>query len=97
MRGRMHTATIWTRSGGTWVDSDETIRGRLQPLSETIRMNARWPLATHLFIADASPVLDEGTRLDIDSVSYYIHGAQMHDRPGVGHHHQELYIASSEA
>jgi len=98
IRGAMHTATIWTRSGGQWLNSGTTLRGRLQAISAMVHLQGtKWPESTHLFIANPSPVVNEGTKLVIANTNYYVHGTQMAERPGVGAHHQEIYLSKSEA
>ena len=97
MQGLMHTASISARSGGTWVDSGTTWKCRLQPLSPTVKIqNEVLANTTHITIGNPTPVIAVGNQLTISDVIYNVIGSQMHDRPGVGHHHQELWLVKAE-
>lgn len=98
MLGTNRTATIWTRSSGQWVDSGTTWTCRLQPLSPTVAIsNARYAESTHIIIGDPTPIIVEGSKLVIGDEAYYVAGSQMHNKPGTGAHHQEIWAARSEA
>ena len=98
MLGTNRTASIYTRSGGKWVDSGTTWTCRLQPVSPTVSISAaRYVESTHVIIGDPTPVIVEGSKLVIGSESYYVAGSQMHNKPGTGSHHQEVWAARSEA
>lgn len=93
----MHVASIATRSGGTWVDTGITWKCRLQPVSPTDKIEAeQFVHSTHMAVGEPTPVIVNGTQLTIASVNYYVVGIQMQDRPGVGHHHQEVWLAKAE-
>ena len=97
MQGTNRTAAIYTRSGGQWADSGITWRCRLQPLSPTVSISAaRYAESTHLIIGEPTPVIDEGNKLVIGDETYYVAGSQMHNRPGVGNQHQEVWVTRSE-
>ena len=98
MQGTNRVAAIWTRSGGQWVDSGTTWKCRLQPLSPTVVIsNQRYAESTHLAVGDPTPVIVEGSKLAISGESYYVAGVQAHNRPGIGQHHQEIWLTRSEA
>jgi len=98
MQGTNRTATIWTRSGGQWVDSGTTWRCRLQPISPTVSiMQDRYAESTHLMIGEPAPVIVEGSKLVVGEEAYYVAGVQAHNRPGTGQHHQECWCTKSEA
>jgi len=98
MQGTNRTAAIWTRSGGQWVDSGTTWRCRLQPLSPTVTITSdRYAGSTHIIIGEPTPVIAEGYKLVIGEESYYVAGSQMHNKPGTGQHHQEIWATQSEA
>ena len=98
LQGIMHTAHIWTRSGGQWVDSGTTWRCRIQPLSpHTVLHGEQYATSTHLAIGEATPEIELGYKLVIGDYSYFCNGSQQMDRPGVGRHHQEIYVTRSEA
>jgi len=97
IHGTMHTASIYTRTGGTWVDSGTTWVCRLQPLSPTVNLQAeQFAQTTHIAIGEPTPVLSLGYKLVIGGVTYFVNGSQMHDRPGFGNHHQECWLTRSE-
>lgn len=98
MQGTNRVAAIWTRSGGQWVDSGTTLKCRLQPLSPTVAIsNARYAESTHLIIGEPTPIIVEGTKLVIADESYFVAGSQLHNQPGQGSHHQEIWCTRSEA
>ena len=95
--GVMHVAYIWTRVSGAWADSGETWSCRLEPLSPTTVLHGeQFAQTTHIMIGEPTPVIATGNKLVIDGVDYYVNGSQMHDRPGVGNHHQEVYSTRSD-
>lgn len=97
MKGTNRIATIATRVGGQWVDSGETLTCRLQAISPTMKIqNERYYESTHLVIGEPTPVLNEGMRLTISGENYFIAGAQKHNRPGTGEHHQEIWTVRAE-
>ena len=94
MRGTNRTATIYIRSGGGWVAAGTTWTCRVQPLSPTLKIQSeKFMYSTHMAIGKTTPVITEGMRLDIGSDIYYVAGVQMHNRPGVGNHHQEVWLS----
>lgn len=98
MQGTNRTAAIWTRSGGQWVDSGTTLKCRLQPISPTVTITVdRYAGSTHLIIGEPTPIIVEGTKLVIADESYFVAGSQLHNQPGTGSHHQEIWAARSEA
>lgn len=97
MQGTNRVATIHTRDSGGWADSGITWKCRLQPLSPTVTITAdRYAGSTHLVIGEPTPVIDEGNKLVIGDEIYYVAGSQMHNRPGVGNQHQEVWVSRSE-
>ena len=97
MQGTNRTATIWTRSGGQWVDSGTTLKCRLQPLSPTVTITAdRYAGSTHLIIGNPTPIIVEGMKLVIGGEAYFVAGSQLHNKPGTGNHHQEIWASRSE-
>jgi len=98
MLGTNRTASIYTRSGGQWVDSGTTWKCRLQPISPTVSISAaRYMESTHMAVGNPTPIISEGTKLVIDGGAYYVAGSQMHNKPGTGAHHQEVWLTRSEA
>lgn len=98
IQGMMHDAAIWTRSGGQWTDSGATWYCRLQPLSPTTVLHGeQYATSTHLAIGEATPEIRLGMKLVIDTLTYFCNGSQQMERPGVGRHHQEIYVTRSEA
>lgn len=98
LQGTMHTAAIYTRTGGGWVDSGTTWRCRIQPLSPTTVLHGeQFATSTHLAIGEAAPEISLGMKLVIETEAYFCNGSQQMDRPGVGRHHQEIYVTRSEA
>jgi len=98
IRGAMHTAAIYSRlGGGGWTDTGTTLKGRLEPVSATVKWEgSQYPQSTHRYMADPSPVIDMGQMLLIDNVKYFVQGSQMMQKPGVGNHHQEIYVMKEE-
>lgn len=95
--GTMHTATIYTRTGGAWTDSGTTWTCRLQPLSPTTTLQGeQFATTTHIAIGEPTPVMQTGYKLVIAGEAYFINGAQMHDRPGFGAHHQECWLTKAD-
>lgn len=95
--GTMHTATIAARVDGEWTATADTWLCRLQPISPTTFLRgAQYLQTTHMAIGVPTPVIATGMRLTIEGHSYYVNGAQMHDKPGVGDHHQEVYLTRAE-
>lgn len=98
MRGRMHTATIWNRISGEWVESSDIWKCRLQPISAQVNLQkTRYPESTHLAIGGNTPAIQEGMKLVIDDIAYYVKGRQDMQRPGYGAFSQEVYLTQSEA
>jgi len=98
LQGTMHTAIIAERVGGEWVATVDTWTCRLQPLSPTTFLRGNQYLqTTHTAIGEPTPVIEVGMRLTIDEANYYANGSQMHEKPGAGPHHQEVYLVRAEA
>jgi len=98
LQGVMHTAAIYTRASGGWSDSGTTWRCRLQPISPMVKLHGEeYAQSTHLAVGVATPTIAVGYKLVIDGEVYFVHGSQQEDRPGVGRHHQEVYLTRSEA
>jgi len=98
LMGTMHTATIAERVGGEWTAIAATWTCRLQAMSPTTFLRgSQYLQTTHIAIGEPTPVIDVGMRLTIDGVNYYVNGSQMHEKPGVGPHHQEVYLVRAEA
>ena len=95
--GTSRTASIYARVGGAWVASGESWICRLQPLSPTTNLqNEQFAETTHRVIGDPTPIIITGYKLVIDGASYFVNGAQMHDRPGFGSHHQECWLTKAD-
>lgn len=98
MKGLMHSAIIWNRTEGEWVESTDIWRCRLQPISAKINLQkTRYPESTHLAIGDNTPIIQEGMKLVIDEITYYVKGRQDMQRPGYSAFSQEVYLTQSEA
>jgi len=98
VQGTNRTATIYTRSGGGWVDSGETWTCRLQPLSPTVTITAdRYAGSTHIIIGEPTPIITEGMKLVISDEDYFVAGSQLHNQPDFGSHHQEVWATKSES
>ena len=98
MQGTNRVAAIWTRGGGGWVDSGITLKCRLQSISPTVTITAdRYAGSTHLIIGEPTPIIVEGTKLVIAGEDYFVAGSQLHNQPGQGSHHQEIWCTKSEA
>lgn len=97
MKGTNRVAAIAPRVDGEWVDTGTTWVCRLQPISPTMKIqNERYYESTHLAIGEPTPVLSEGMRLTISGENYFVAGAQRHNRPGTGQHHQETWLIRAE-
>lgn len=97
MQGTNRTAAIWTRSGGGWIDSGITWKCRIQSISPTVTITSdRYVGSTHLIIGEPTPVIVEGNKLVISDETYFVAGSQMHNQPGVGNQHQEVWVSHSE-
>ena len=98
MLGTNRTASIHIRSSGQWVDSGAIWTCRLQPLSPTVSIsNARYAESTHIILGEPTPIIAEGMKLVIGGEDYFVAGSQMHNKPGTGAHHQEVWATRSEA
>ena len=102
MRGLQHTAEISEHIGGEWVDIAATWKCRLQPVSGKVNLEySRYPQATHLAIGEGTPAIEEGMRLVIRrgtvlQGTFYVNGVQKMERPGVGRHHQEVFLSEAK-
>lgn len=97
MQGTNRTAAIHTRASGGWTDSGTTWKCRLQPLSPTVAIsNQRYAESTHLIIGEPTPIIVEGTKLVIGGEDYFVAGSQLHNQPGIGNQHQEVWVSHSE-
>ena len=98
MQGTNRVAEIWTRASGGWEDSGTTWRCRLQPVSPTVTITSdRYAGSTHLMIGEPTPIITEGMKLVIAGEDYFVAGSQLHNQPGTGSHHQEVWVTRSEA
>jgi len=47
-------------------------------------------------IGKPSPIINAGDRLVIGGKAFYVAGSQLHNRPGYGLHHQEVWLTAVE-
>ncbi len=98
MRGPNQTVTVYGRSGsGGWSTTGSTWKCYIDPISRMMVVDGETTLVSmHRAIGDNSTIVSRGSKLTVGTRTFLVTKTQDYSRPGVGAHHQEVWMREIE-